>query len=187
MGRLVYSMFTSLDGYASDTSGSSDWGGAGDPELHDFAADQSRSVGTYLYGRRMYETMTFWETALDDPEHPEFVRRYATVWQAATKIVYSTALDATTTARTTLERSFDPASVRAMVDGLDHDVTIDGPTLAAQALRAGIVDEVHPYVSPVSVGGGLRFWPEGLRLDLDLLAERRFRNGAVWLRYAVRC
>lgn len=126
MGRLVYSMFTSLDGYASDTSGSSDWAGAGDPELHDHAADQSRGVGTYLYGRRRYQTMTFWETALG------------------------------------------------------------GPALAAQALRAGIVDEVHSYVSPVSVGGGLRFWPEGLRLDLDLLDERRFRDGAVWLRYAVR-
>ncbi|ACZ22706.1 dihydrofolate reductase [Sanguibacter keddieii DSM 10542] len=182
----MYSMFTSLDGYASDTSGSSDWGGAGDPELHDFAAEQSRGFGTYLYGRRMYETMTFWETALDVPDHPDFVRRFATVWQAATKVVYSTTLDETTTARTTLERTFDPVAVRAWVDTLDHDVTIDGPTLAAHALRAGIVDEVHPYVSPVSVGGGLPFWPEGLRLDLDLLDEHRFRGGALWLRYAVR-
>jgi dihydrofolate reductase len=186
MGRLIYSMFTSLDGYASDTSGSSDWGGAADAELHDFVSEQTRSVGTYLYGRRMYETMSFWETALELPDAPEFVRRYAAVWQAASKVVYSTTLDAPTTARTTLQRTFDPEAVRAEVAALDHDVTVDGPTLAVHALRAGIVDEVQPYVAPVSVGGGLRFWPEGLRLDLDLLEERRFGNGTVWLRYAVR-
>ncbi|WP_127572118.1 dihydrofolate reductase family protein [Georgenia faecalis] len=186
MGRLIYSMFTSLDGYASDTSGSSDWGGALDPNLHDFVSEQTRSVGTYLYGRRMYETMSFWETALDEPDAPEFVRTYAAVWQAASKIVYSTTLDAPTTARTTLERTFDPEAVRAQVSALDHDATIDGPTLAAHALRAGIVDEVQPYLAPVSVGGGLRFWPEDLRLDLELLEERRFDNGTLWLRYAVR-
>ena len=186
MGHLVYSMITSLDGYASDASGSSDWGGALDPELHDFVSEQSRGFGTYLYGRRMYETMTFWETALDLPEAPEFVRRYAEVWQAATKVVYSTTLEAPTTARTTVERTFDPEAVRAFVDAADHDVTIDGPTLAAHALRAGIVDEVQPYLSPVAVGGGLRFWPDGLRLDLELLDQRSFSNGSTWLRYAVR-
>ncbi len=185
MGRLIYSMFTSLDGYAADESGSSDWGGALDPTLHDFIADQSRPVGTYLYGRRMYEVMSFWETALDEPG-PEFVRTYARVWQAADKVVYSTTLKAPTTARTTLERSFDPEAVRAFVDSRDHDVTVDGPTLAAHALRAGIVHEVQPYVAPVSVGGGLRFWPEGLQLDLDLLEQRQFDNGTLWLRYAVR-
>lgn len=186
MGRLIYSMFTSLDGCASDRSGSSDWGGALDPELHDFISDQSRDVGTYLYGRRMYETMSFWETALDDPDAPAFVRTYAEVWQAATKVVYSTTLAAPTTARTTLERTFDPAAVRAWVDTLDHDVTVDGPTLAVHALRAGIVDEVQPYLAPVAVGGGLRFWPEDVRLDLELLDERRFANGTLWLRYAAR-
>lgn len=186
MGRLIYSMFTSLDGYASDPSGSSDWGGALDPQLHDFVAEQTRPVGTYLYGRRMYETMSYWETALDEPDQPEFVGRYAAVWQAASKVVYSTTLEAPTTARTTVERTFDPEVVRAEVAALDHDATIDGPTLAAQALRARIVDEVQPYVAPVSVGGGLRFWPEGLRLDLELLEQRRFGNGTLWLRYAVR-
>lgn len=186
MGRLIYSMFTSLDGYASDTSGGSDWGGALDSTLHDFISEQSRSVGTYLYGRRMYDTMSFWETALDEPDAPQFVRTYATVWRAATKVVYSRTLDAPTTARTTLERIFDPVAVRARVDALDHDVTIDGPTLAAHALRAGIVDEVQPYLAPAAVGGGLRFWPEDLRLDLELRDERRFRNGTLWLRYAVR-
>ncbi|MDC7120424.1 dihydrofolate reductase family protein [Cellulomonas fimi] len=186
MGKLIYSMFSSLDGYAADADGSSDWGGALDPVLHDFVSDQSRSVGTYLYGRRMYETMSFWETALDTPDPPDFVRHYAEVWQAADKVVYSTTLDAPTTRRTTVERTFDPAAVRAWVDTLDHDVTIDGPTLAAHALRAGIVDEVQPYVAPVSVGGGLRFWPDDVRLDLDLVEQRAFGNGTVWSRYAVR-
>lgn len=186
MGRLIYSMFTSLDGYAADASGSSDWGGALDPRLHDFIAEQSRPVGTYLYGRRMYETMSFWETALDEPDAPEFVRTYAAVWQAADKVVYSRTLAEPTTARTTVERAFDPDAVRARVQGLDHDVTVDGPTLAAQALRAGIVDEVQPYLAPVSVGGGLRFWPEHLALDLELLEQRAFGNGTLWLRYAVR-
>ncbi|QGQ19059.1 deaminase [Cellulomonas sp. JZ18] len=186
MGRLVYSMFTSLDGYAADASGSSDWGGALDPGLHDFVSERTRSVGTYLYGRRMYEVMSFWETAHEDPDAPDFVRTYADVWQRATKVVYSTTLGAPTTARTTVERTFDPVAVRAWVDSLDHDVTIDGPTLAAHALRAGIVDEVQPYLAPVSVGGGLRFWPDGLRLDMELVEQRAFRNATLWLRYRVR-
>lgn len=186
MGRLIYSMFTSLDGYAADTAGSSDWGGALDPTLHDFISEQTRSVGTYLYGRRMYDTMTFWETAHELPDAPEFVLRYAEVWQAATKVVYSTTLATPTTARTTVERAFDAAAVRARVDALDHDVTIDGPTLAAHALRAGMVDEVQPYLAPVAVGGGLRFWPDDLRLDLDLREQRTFGNGTLWLRFQVR-
>ncbi len=182
MGRLIYSMFTSLDGYAADSTSGSTWGGALDPALHDFIAEQTRSVGTYLYGRRMYETMTFWETA---PPEPAFVRHYAEVWRAAQKVVYSRTLSEVTTARTRLERAFDPVAVRAWVDGLDHDVTIDGPTLAAQALRAGIVDEVQPYLAPVAVGGGLRFWPGGLWLDLELLDERAFTHGTRWLRYRI--
>ena len=182
MGRLIYSMFSSLDGYAADATGSAEWGGALDPALHDFVAEQTRSVGTYLYGRRMYETMTFWETA---PAEPEFVRHYAEVWRAAQKVVYSRTLVETTTEHTRLERDFDPVAVRAWVDQLDHDVTIDGPTLAAQALRAGIVDEVQPYLAPVAVGAGLRFWPDGLRLELELLDERAFTQGTRWLRYRV--
>ncbi len=185
MGRLIYSMFTSLDGYASDPAGGSDWGGADGP-VHEFLSAQMRSVGTYLYGRRMYEVMSFWETVLEQPDVPDFAREFAEVWQAADKVVFSSTLDAPTTARTRLERTFDPAAVRALVDGLDHDVTIDGPTLAAVALRAGVVDEVQPLLAPVSVGGGLRFWPADLRLDLDLVDEHRFANGTVWLRYAVR-
>ena len=182
MGRLIYSMFTSLDGYASGPDGSSDWGGA-DAEVHAFLSDQMRAVGTYLYGRRMYEVMAFWQTAHELPDAPDFVREFAAVWQAADKVVYSTTLDAPTTPRTRVERAFDPAAVRALVTGRDHDVTIDGPTLAAHALRAGLVDEVQPLVAPVSVGGGLRFWPDGLRLDLALADQHRFANGTVWLRY----
>lgn len=186
MGRLIYSMISSLDGYASDASGNTDWGASTDAQLHDFIAEKFSGVGTYLYGRRIYEMMTFWETADADPDHPDFVRRFARAWQAAEKIVYSTTLDATTTTKTTLERSFDPHAVREMVTRLDHDVTVEGPTLAAYALRAGIVDEVQPYVSPVSVGGGLRFLPDDLQLNLDLLDEHRLDSGVLWLRYAVR-
>lgn len=186
MGRLIYSMFTSVDGFAADSDGTSDWGGATDPTLHDFIAEQTRDVGTYLYGRRMFETMSFWETAAELPDAPPLVLHYARVWQAADKVVFSRTLDAVTTGRTRLEREFDPAAVRAWVDAQDRDVTIDGPTLAAQALRAGIVDEVQPYLAPVAVGGGLRFWPQGVRLDLDLVEQRTFDNGTQWLRYRVR-
>lgn len=184
MGRLIYSMITSVDGYVSDPDGGIDWGGA-DADLHEFVAEQVAGVGTYLYGRRIYDLMTFWETAQDVPDAPPSVREFARVWQAADKVVYSRTLDDVTTARTTLERDFDPAEVRRRVDALDHDVTIEGPTLAAHALRAGIVDEVQPYVAPVALGGGARFLPADLRLDLALVDEHRLPNGTIWLRYDV--
>lgn len=186
MGRLIYSMLTSLDGFCTDASGSYDWERAADAELHDAVVEHTGSVGTYLFGRRMYEVMTFWETAHELPDLPDHLRRYATFWQAASKVVYSTTLDAPTTARTTLERSFDADAVRAFVDAQEHDVSIEGPTLSAHALRAGIVDEIQPYVVPLTVGGGLRYLPEGLELDLDLLEERRLGSGTLWLRYSVR-
>lgn len=186
MGRLIYSMLTSLDGFCTDSSGGYDWERAADAELHDAVVEHTGSVETYLFGRRMYEVMTFWETALDLPDLPDHVRRYATSWQAASKVVYSETLAAPVTRRTTLERSFDPEAVRAFVDSQDSDVSIEGPTLAAHALRAGIVDEIQPYVVPVAVGGGSRFLPEGLELDLDLLEERRLSSGTLWLRYSVR-
>lgn len=185
MGRLIYSMITSVDGYVSDADGSIDWGGA-DADLHDFIAGRMAGVGTYLYGRRIYDLMSFWETAQDEPGAPPSIREFARVWQAADKVVYSRTLDEVSTARTTLERAFDPAEVRRRVDALDHDVTIEGPTLAALALRAGIVDEVQPYVAPVLLGGGQPFQPGGLRLDLELLDEHRFASGTIWLRYGVR-
>lgn len=184
MGRLIYSMITSVDGYVSDPDGGIDWGGA-DADLHTFVADRMRTVGTYLYGRRIYDLMAYWETALDEPDQPPAGQEFARVWQSAAKVVYSRTLGEVRTARTTLERDFDPAEVRRRVDALDHDVTIEGPTLAALALRAGIVDEVQPYVAPVALGGGTRFYPEDLRLDLELLEEHRLASGIVWLRYQV--
>jgi dihydrofolate reductase len=185
MGRLIYSMITSADGYVSDPDGGIDWGGA-DATLHDFISEKMARVGTYLYGRRIYELMAFWETAQDEPEAPPSVVEFARVWQEADKVVYSRTLDAVGTARTTLERDFDPVEVRRRVDALDHDVTIEGPTLAALALRAGIVDEVQPYGAPVVLGGGQPFYPAGLHLDLELLDEHRFASGMLWLRYGVR-
>jgi dihydrofolate reductase len=184
MGRLIYSMITSADGYVSDPEGGIDWGGA-DADLHTFVAEKMAGVGTYLYGRRIYGLMAFWETAQDAPDAPPHVREFARVWQAADKVVYSRTLDEVSTARTTLERDFDPAEVRRRVDALDHDVTIEGPTLAAVALRAGIVDEIQPYGAPVVLGGGQPFYPAGLRLDLELLDEHRFPSGLLWLRYRV--
>ncbi|WP_454051767.1 dihydrofolate reductase family protein [Cellulomonas sp. Marseille-Q8402] len=184
MGRLIYSMITSVDGYASAPDGSIDWGGA-DADLHTFIAGRMQEVGTYLYGRRIYELMSYWETALDEPDQPAAGQEFARVWQSADKVVYSRTHPAVTTARTTLERHFDPAEVRRRVDALDHDVTIEGPTLAALALRAGIVDEVQPYVAAVALGGGQPFYPPDLRLDLELLDEHRFSSGTVWLRYRV--
>ncbi len=185
MGALTTMGITSLDGYVVDADGSFDW--AMPPEdVHAYVNDLQRPVGTYLYGRRMYEVMRYWGSpdllADDEP----VVRDYAQVWQAADKVVWSTTLDAVTTDRTRLERSFDPAAVRALVDASPTDVSIGGPGLAGLALRAGIVDEVGLFVVPVVVGGGTRFLPDGLRLDLDLVDERRFSHGVVHLRYARR-
>lgn len=184
MGRLLYGMITSADGFITDADGGSDWGGA-DEGLHRFIDEQYRSVGTYLYGRRMYETMRFWETAHEEPDAPPFVVDYARGWQAADKVVYSRTLTAVSTARTRLERQFDPVEVQRLKREAPGDLTIDGATLAAEALRAGLVDEVHLFVSPVVVGGGTRFLPDGVRLDLELLDERRFGSGVVFLRYGV--
>ena len=184
MGKLVYSMLTSLDGYVKDAEGGFDWA-APDEELHLYINDVSRSVGTCLLGRRMYETMVFWE----DPEsvrgEPPAMVEYAEIWQGYDKIVYSTTLTAVSSARTRIEREFDPEAVRALKSAAALDLTIDGPTLAEHALRAGLVDELRVYVCPVVIGGGTPFYPPGVRLDLKLLEERAFGNGAVSLRYAV--
>lgn len=183
MGRLIYSMMTSLDGYVSDADGRFDWS-APDEELHTFVNDHFRSVGTYLYGRRMYETMVYWETADAEPDQPPVVLDYARTWQAADKIVYSTTLAEPASERTRIERSFDPEAVRRLKAESDHDLSVDGPVLAAQAIRAGLVDEIQPIVTPVIVGGGHRFFPDDAHVDLELLDERRFGNGVVLLRYA---
>jgi dihydrofolate reductase len=183
MAHLIYAAIASLDGFTADTNGDFDWA-APDEEVHAFVNDMERPVGTYLYGRRMYETMRFWETASTDDE-PAVMGDYARIWRAADKIVYSSTLDAVSTARTRLERTFDPEAVRLLKQSAERDLGIGGPGLAAHALRAGLVDECHLYLTPVVVGGGTRALPAGLRLGLELLDERRFGNGVVYLRYRV--
>jgi dihydrofolate reductase len=185
MGKLIYSMITSVDGYVSDPDGDFGWGAA-DEELHDFIREHFRSVGTYLYGRRMYETMVFWETAHEHPDAEPFVVDFARDWQSNDKVVYSTTLTEVSSARTRIEREFDPAAVRRLKDESGHDLTVDGPNLAAHAIRAGLVDEYQLFVGTALVGGGNRFFPDDVRVDLDLLDERRFGNGVMFLRYGVR-
>ena len=182
MGRLIYSAIASLDGYVVDAGGSFDWA-APDEEVHTFVNDLERDVGTHLYGRRMYEVMAFWETVDDDEP---VMRDYAQVWQAADKVVYSSTLDEVRTARTRLERTFEPAAVRRLVEESATDVGIGGATLAGHALRAGLVDELNLYVNPVVVGGGTRWLPDDVRLDLALVDEHRFAGGVVHLRYRPR-
>lgn len=185
MGKLIYSMITSLDGYISGPDGSFGWG-APDEELHSFANEMASSFGTYLYGRNMYETMVFWETAHTIPDAPQYVLDFARTWQTANKIVYSSTLDTVESDRTRIERSFEPEAVRALKAESELDLTIDGPTLAAQAIHAGLVDEYQLIIAPVIVGGGKRFFPDGASVDLELLDERRFASGVVYLRYAAK-
>jgi dihydrofolate reductase len=180
MAKLVYSAIASLDGYVADEDGKWDWS-MPDEEVHAFVNDLERGAGTYLYGRRLYEVMVAWETLDDD--HP-VMRDYAEVWRAAEKVVYSRTLDAVSSERTRIEREFDPAAVRAMKASAERDISIGGPELAAQAIAAGVVDEINLFLSPVVVGGGKKALPDGVRLDLELLGERRFGNGVVYVRYA---
>jgi dihydrofolate reductase len=184
MAKLIYTAITSLDGYIADEHGEFDWA-APDSDVHAFINDLERPIGTYLYGRRLYEVMVFWETAPAQPNQPPVGLDYAKLWQAADKIVYSTTLQATSSARTRIERTFDPNAVRAMKDAADRDLSIGGPALAAHAFRAGLVDEVRLFVSPLTVGAGNPFLPDRLRLNLQLLDERRFDNGVVYLQYRV--
>jgi len=184
MARLIYSAITSLDGYVNDEDGRWDWS-VPDREVHAFVNDAERPVGTYLYGRRMYDVMAGWETMATDGEPPE-MRDYAEIWRAADKVVYSRTLDAPRTARTRIERELDPDAVRGLKDGAATDLSIGGPEIAAQALAAGLVDEVRLLLSPVAVGGGTPALPRGARVDLELVDERRFANGVVHVGYRVR-
>ena len=183
MARLVYAGITSLDGYTVDAEGSFAWAEP-DEEVHAFVNDLERRVGTYLYGRRLYETMRAWQTVPED-EGPDAMRDFGRVWRSADKVVYSATLSDVSTPRTRLENDFDPAVVRALVDAADRDVSVGGATLAAGALRAGIVDELHQFLHPVVVGGGTPYLPEGVRLDLELLDQRRFEGGVVHLHHRV--
>ena len=182
MARLLYSVITSLDGYVADEAGKFDWAEP-DEEVHTFVNDLERPVGTYLYGRRMYETMVYWETAHTLADQPPFVQDYTRIWQAADKIVYSRSLETVSSARTRIERDFNPEAVRRMKASAGRDITVGGPHLAAQALGAGLVDECRLFIAPVVVGGGNRALPGNVRLTLELLDERRFGNGMVYLRY----
>lgn len=186
MGRLVYSVIASLDGYVNDRDGGFGWA-APDEEVHAAVNGYERSVGTYLLGRRLYETMTPWETDPAFAEHDPVLAEFAAQWQAADKIVFSSTLGAPVTARTRIERRFDPAAVRDLKDASAADVSVGGPTLAAHALRASLVDEIRLLQVPAIVGGGTRAFPDDLRLDLELREERRFGNGTVMLRYDVSC
>ncbi len=185
MAKLIYSMITSLDGYAEAAEG--DLGaGAEVEEVHTFIGDIFRPVRTFLYGRRMYETMVFWETAHTLPDVPPHILQYARDWQAAEKIVYSTTLEAASSAKTRIERTFDPDAVRRLKEESDSDLSVDGPNLAAQAIAAGLVDEYHLFITTSVVGGGKRFFPDGVRLDLDLVEERAFDSGLIYARYRTR-
>jgi dihydrofolate reductase len=181
MAKLVYSAITSLDGYVADEEGNWDWS-APDEEVHAFLNDDERPIGTYLYGRRMYDVLSAWET-MDDPQ-PE-MRDYAEIWRSAEKVVYSRTLENVSSARTRIEREFDPEAVRRMKDEAGADLSIGGPELAAQGLRAGLVDEIRLFLSPVVVGGGNPALPDLVSVGLELLDEHRFANGVVYLRYAV--
>jgi dihydrofolate reductase len=182
MARLIYSAIASADGYIEDAAGEFGWAQP-DEELLRFVNALERPIGTYLYGRRMYETMLYWETAHEEPGQPPANLEFAGIWQAADKLVFSTTLPSSSTARTRVERKFDPALVRHLKSAAEHDLTVGGADLAGQALKAGLVDELQLVAVPVIVGGGKRVLPAGAHSDLELLDTRRFASGAVYLRY----
>lgn len=182
MAKLIYTGIMSLDGYTTDEDGKFDWS-APDEQVHAFINDLERPVGTYLYGRRMYETMAGWETDPGLAEGSPVTRDFAEIWQAADKIVYSSTLEKVSTARTQIERTFEPAAVRQLKEQSDRDLGIGGPELAAHAIRAGLVDEYHLFLNPILVGGGKPYLPDGVHVRLELLDERRFAGGVIHLRY----
>lgn len=181
MARLIYSAITSLDGYIEDSAGNFDWA-APDEEVHSFVNNLERPAGTYLYGRRMYETMVYWEGAPAGAESA-VAQDYREIWQAADKIVYSRSLETVSSARTRIERRCDPEAIGEMKATQERDITVGGPDLAAQAFKAGLVDECQLFLMPVIVGAGKRALPGDIRIDLELLDERRFRSGVVFLHY----
>jgi dihydrofolate reductase len=183
MAVLIYSAIASLDGYVADVDGKFDWAEP-DAEVHAFINDLDRTNGTYLLGRRLYDVLSFWEDVPHLEREPPYVREFAELWQAADKIVYSRTLETVSTARTRLERQFDPEAIRQLKARSERNLTVGGPELAAQAIAAGLVDEYQLYVVPIVVGAGTPALPGGTRIELELLDERRFRNGTVFLRYA---
>jgi dihydrofolate reductase len=184
MGTLIVTGITSLDGYVNDAHGYFDWAEP-DQEVHAFVNDLERDVGTMLLGRRMYDTLSFWEEPTPEVRESGVMSDYQQIWRSARKVVYSTSLDAVATEDTTIERVFDPDRVADLVGRSDRDVSIGGPTLAAHAFHAGLIGELRMLVNPVVVGDGTPLLPRGLELDLELLEERSFGNGVVYLRYSV--
>jgi dihydrofolate reductase len=182
MAKLIYSALTSLDGYIADEDGNFDWA-TPDEEVHTFVNDLERKVGTYLYGRLMYEVMRYWETTQAVADRHPVEMDYARIWRAADKIVYSKTLETVSSARTRIERSFDPEVVRRMKGQAERDISVGGPDLAAHAFGARLVDECHLFLAPIVIGGGKRALPESVRVGLELLDDRRFGNGMVYLRY----
>jgi dihydrofolate reductase len=185
MAKLIYSAITSLDGYIADEIGNFDWAEP-DEQVHRLVNELERPVGTYLYGRRMYEVMVYWETAYTLPDQPPFIQDFAEIWRAADKIVYSKTLENVSSARTRIDREFDPESIRQLKGTAGRDITVGGPDLAAQAIKAGLVDELQLFVAPIVLGGGNPSLPDAVRVKLELLDERRFGNGVVYLRYRTR-
>ena len=184
MAKLIYSALGSLDGYFEDEEGRFDWA-APDEEVHAFVNDLERPIGTYLYGRRMYETMVFWETVSTEADEPAVFSDYAEIWRAAEKIVYSRTLQTPSSARTRIEREFEPDAVRQLKLSSTADISVGGGELAGQAIGAGLVDECHLFLCPIVIGGGKRALPDNVRAQLELLDERRFKNGVVHLHYRV--
>jgi len=183
MAKLIYSVIASLDGYVADENGNFDWA-APDEEVHALVNDHERRTGTYLMGRRMYEVMVAWET-MPTTDEPQVIKDFAEIWRQADKVVYSTTLDRVSSERTKIERSFDPEAVRQMKQTAARHISVGGPNLAAQALKAGLVDELSLFVVPHVVGAGNRALPDQLRLSLKLVDERRFAGGTVHLHYLV--
>jgi dihydrofolate reductase len=184
MAKLIYAAIASLDGYVEDEGGKFDWA-MPDEEVHAFANDLERPIGTYLYGRRMYETMVFWETAGAEADEPSVFHDYAGIWRDAEKIVYSRTLQSASSERTRIEREFDPDAVRRLKQSSGADIAVGGAELAGQAIGAALVDECHLFLCPIVVGGGKRALPDNVRAQLELLDERRFQNGVVHLHYRV--
>ena len=184
MAKLIYAAIASLDGYVEDEEGSFDWS-APDEELHAYVNELERPIGTYLYGRRMYETMVFWETAGAEPDEPVVFADYAEIWRSAEKIVHSRTLETVSSAKTRIERELDPDAVRRLKQSSAADIAIGGAELAGQAIAAGLVDECHLFLCPILVGSGKRALPDSVRVSLELLDERRFGNGVVHVHYAV--
>jgi len=185
MAHLIYSAISSLDGYIEDPDGKFEWA-MPDEEVHRFINNLERAAGTYLYGRRMYETMRVWETDPTLAAQSPLLRDFAEVWQAADKIVYSKTLEAVSTRKTQIERNFDPEAIRQLKEAAEHDILIGGPDVAAHAFRSELIDECHLFLTPIVVGGGKQSLPNNVRLELELLEERRFGNGMVFLRYRVK-